>query len=196
MQSANSQRVKLNVIIIRVFICLILAAGSFFWSTSLIDSLYNYRSPLHNTPPSPGAALRSTDTPLVTQRIIFILVDGLREDTSLKPEVMPFLNELRQQGAWATMHSRIPSYSTPSYTTLLTGAWPDLSDGPAMNLEYDQIPTFTQDNLFSATSRVGLNTAVSALNWFEKLIPQSTITASYYTADTDQEADQEVVDAA
>jgi hypothetical protein len=196
MQSVNSQRVKLNVIIIRVFICLILAVGSFFWSTSLIDSLYNYRSPLHNTPPSPGAALRSIDSPPVTRRVIFILVDGLREDTSLKPEVMPFLNELRQQGAWATMHSRIPSFSTPSYTTLLTGAWPDLSDGPAMNLEYDQIPTFTQDNLFSATSRVGLNTAVSAINWFEKLIPQSTITASYYGADIDQEADQEVVDAA
>ena len=53
---------------------------------------------------------------------------------------MPFLNELRQQGASATMHSQPPSFSAPGYSVLLIGAWPDLSDGPAINPEYGELP--------------------------------------------------------
>jgi len=60
------------------------------------------------------------------------------------------------------MHSRPPSYSQPGYSTLLVGAWPDLNDGPAFNLEYEDIPTFTQDDLFTAAHRAGLKTAISA----------------------------------
>ncbi len=104
--------------------------------------------------------------------------------------------ELRQQGAWATMHSRPPSYSEPGYTVLLTGAWPDLSDGPPINLEYEEIPTFTQDDLFSAAHRAGLKTAISGYYWFEKLVPQEAVTASFYTPGEDQEADRQVVEAA
>lgn len=132
----------------------------------------------------------------MTRRIVFVLVDALREDTSLRPEMMPFLNELRLQGAWATMHSRPPSYSAPSYSVLFTGAWPDVSDGPALNLEYEEIPTWTQDNLATAIQRTGSRTAISAYYWFERLIPQDSVDASYYTAGEDEAADREVVDAA
>jgi hypothetical protein len=125
-----------------------------------------------------------------------VLVDALREDTSLDADVMPYLNELRQQAAWATMHSRPPSYSSPGYTVLFTGAWPDVSDGPALNLEYENIPTWTQDNLFSAAHRAGLKTAISAFNWFEKLVPQEAVDAGFFTAGEDQHADRQVVDAA
>ena len=157
-----------------------------------MDSLYAYRSPLHDRPPAPGQPLGEP----LARRVVFVLVDALREDTSLKPEVMPFLNELRQQGAWATMHSRPPSYSAPGYSVLFTGAWPDVSDGPAMNLDYDEIPTWTQDDLASAVHRTGLRVAISAFNWFERLIPQASVSASFYTAGEDQAADREVVDAA
>ena len=109
---------------------------------------------------------------------------------------MPFLNQLRQNAAWATMHSQTPSYSSPGYTVLLTGAWPQIHDGPALNLEYEEIPTWTQDNLFSAAHRAGLKTAISAFNWFEKLVPQNAVDASFYTAGEDQHADRQVVDAA
>ena len=109
---------------------------------------------------------------------------------------MPFLAELRARGASATMHSRPPSYSAPGYTVLFTGAWPDISDGPALNLEYDRYPAWTQDNLFSAAHRAGLSTAVSGYYWFEKLIPQEAVTASFYTAGEDAAADRAVVAAA
>lgn len=175
-----------------IVLCLLLAAGAFVWSTALIDSLFAYRSPLRNSPPAPGERM---DEPL-TRRVVFVLIDALREDTSLRRDVTPFLNELRDQGAWATMHSRPPSYSEPGYSVLLTGAWPDLSDGPAVNLDYEETPTWTQDNLFSAAHRAGLKTAASGYYWFEKLIPQSDVDASFYTAGEDQFADRAVVDAA
>jgi hypothetical protein len=79
---------------------------------------------------------------------------------------------------------------------LLIGAWPDVSDGPAMNLDYEEIPTWTQDDLVSTAHRAGLRTAVSGYNWFEKLIPQTSVDASFYTPGEDQVADREVVDAA
>lgn len=179
--------------IILVFLaCLALAAGSYFWANGMMDALYGYRSPLQHLPPAPGDPAGSP----VTNRVVFVLIDALRTDTAANPTVMPYLNELRSQGASATMHSRPPSFSEPGYSTLLTGAWPEINDGPALNLDYDQIPTWTQDNLFSAAHRAGLTTAVSGYYWFEKLIPQKDVTYSFYTSGEDRKADEDVLAAA
>ncbi len=172
--------------------CLAIAALAYLWATAMMDSLFAYRSPLATQPPEAGQPAN----PALTGRVVFVLVDALREDTSLKPNVMPFLAELRARGAWATMHSRPPSYSAPAYSVLGTGAWPDLSDGPALNLDYDEIPTWTQDNLFSTVQRAGLRVAVAGYYWFEKLIPQEAVAASFYTAGEDKIADEEVMAAA
>jgi predicted AlkP superfamily pyrophosphatase or phosphodiesterase len=181
-----------NLIIAGLILCLAFAAISYVWATALMDSLFAYRSPLKDSPPVAGSALGQP----ATRKVVLVLVDALRLDTSLLPEVMPTLNRLRQQGASAAMHSRAPSYSEPGYSTLLIGAWPGINDGPVANLEYGEIPTWTQDNLFSAASRAGLKTAVSGYYWFEKLIPQTTVNASFYTPGEDQVADREVADAA
>jgi hypothetical protein len=177
---------------IAILVYLLVAAGSYVWVNALLDSVYAYRSPLRAAPPAPGQPLGKP----AARQVLFVLIDALRDDTSHNAEVMPFLNDLRARGAWATMHSRPPSYSEPGYTVLLTGAWPDISDGPAVNLAYDLIPTWTQDNLFSAAHRAGFKTAVSGYNWFEKLIPQADVNASFYTPGEDQAADRAVVDAA
>jgi hypothetical protein len=178
-------------LIVSILACLILAGLSYFWATDLMDSLYAFRSPLHDNPPAAGKAF----APL-TRRVVLVLIDALRADTAANALVMPFLDELRQQGASATMHSQPPSYSAPGYSVLMTGAWPDLSDGPALNPDYPNIPTWTQDNLFSAAHRAGLKTAVSGYNFFEKLIPQDAVDASFYTAGEDRVADRAVLDAA
>ena len=183
---------RLPAFIAGIFIFIGLAVGGYFWATGLVDSIFAYRSPLKDTPPTPGQSLGAP----ATRRVVFVLIDALRYDTSLKGDLMPVLKGLREQGASAQMHSRPPSFSEPGYSVLLTGAWPDLSDGPAVNLDYADIPTFTQDNLFSEAQRSGLKTAVSGYNWFEKLIPQSAVTSSFYTPGEDQKADREVVDAA
>lgn len=191
-RKAHMTRKPTHPLIIGVIACLAIAALAYFWVNAKMDSLYAYRSPLAEKPPAPIAPAN----PALTGRVVFVLVDALRVDTALKPEMMPFLAELRAQGAWATMHSRPPSYSAPSYSVLFTGAWPDLSDGPAMNLAYAEIPTWTQDNLFSAAQRAGLKTAVSGYYWFEKLIPQKALSAGFYTPGEDAAADQAVMAAA
>ncbi len=172
--------------------CWVVAGMAYLWATGLIDSLYAYRSPLQAHAAVPGQPLGEP----VTGRLVFVLIDGLRLDTSMKRDVMPFLNDLRDSGAWGTMHSRPPSYSTPGYSVLFTGAWPEINDGPVMNMDYDEIPTWSQDNLVSAVSRSGLQVALSAYYWFEKLVPQEDVAASFYTPGEDQHADRDVVDAA
>ncbi len=186
-------RLSVNqTIIAGLVFCLVLAVAAYFLATAMLDSVYGYRSPLKDTPPRPGSVLGQP----ATRRVVFVLIDGLRYDTALRTEIMPNLDKLRQQGASATMHSRPPSYSQTGYTVLLTGAWPDLSDGPAINLDYAEIPTWTQDDLFSAAHRAGLSTAVSGYYWFEKLIPQESVSVHFYTPGDDKQADQEVMNAA
>lgn len=167
---------------------LFIAALAYFWSNALMDSLYAFRSPLREPLP-PGDPLPTR----LTSRLVFVLVDGLRLDTSLDPQVMPYLNDLRPRGASAVVHSRPPSYSTPGYGVLLIGAWPELNGGPVMNLPYEQTPTWLQDNLFTAAHRAGLRTAVAGLNWFERLIPQQAVSLSFYTPLEDRTADEQVL---
>ena len=169
-------------LILSIAACLIVAGIAYFWATSLMASLYDYRSPLKDMPPAPGESVGAPHT----RRVVMILIDALRYDTSTKADVMPFLHYLRAHGASAKMHSRTPSYSAPGYSVLLTGAWPDISDGPAMN----------PDNLFTAAQRANLKTAVSGYFWFQGLIPQDAVTSSFYTEGEDNAADREVVDAA
>ena len=172
--------------------CLVIAIVGYFWATAQIASVYAYRSPLRFNPPAPAAPLGNA----LTRRVVIVLIDALRYDTSTNASVMPFLNALRTHSASAKMHSLPPSYSEPGYTTILTGAWPEINDGPAVNLDYAAIPTFTQDDLFSAAHRLGLRTAISGYNWFEKLVPQSAVDSSFYTSGEDSAADQAVVKAA
>jgi hypothetical protein len=183
---------KLRAMIPAIIACLLIAGAAYLWTSRLMESLMTYRSPLHVTPPAPG---QPTDAPLA-RRLVIVLIDALRDDTSLRADVMPYLNELRSKGAWATMHSRSPSYSQPGFATLFTGAWPDISDSPALNADYAQIETWTQDDLFSAAHRAGLRTAISGYYWFEKLIPQGSVDASFYTSGEEGAADRAVVDAA
>lgn len=183
---------KIAPILIGVFICILVIGGSYTWATRLMDSVYEYRSPLHNSAPNRGDRIGSP----LTQSLVIVLIDGLNYETSIDAKTMPYLNQLRPRGATATMHSRPPSYSEAAYSILLTGAWSDLNDGPIINWDYADIPTLTQDNIFSDAHWVGMQTAISGFNWFEKLVPQGAVSAKYYTAGEDQVADREVVDAA
>lgn len=179
-------------LIARLIVIIALGVGAIFLALELMDNLYSYRSPLAEKPPVPG---RSFGEPFGEQ-VVFVLIDALRYDTSLKPEVMPTLNQLRNQGASARMHSQTPSYSSPGYGVLLTGAWPYLSDAPAFNLDYENIYPFTQDNVFSSAKRHGLRTAASGYYWFEQLIPKDALDIGYFTSEEDHQADRAVVDAA
>jgi len=174
--------------------CLVVAIGSYLWATTLMERAMDYRSPLAYQPPEPGAALEISP---LTRRVILVLVDALRYDTSRQTEVMPFLAQLRQQGASAMMTSRPPSFSAPSWTVILTGAWADINDGQPFNPPDDwHVRPFTQDDLFAAAERAGLKTAVAGYFWFEQMLAGRGVDAAFYTKEEDAAADRAVVDAA
>jgi predicted AlkP superfamily pyrophosphatase or phosphodiesterase len=171
----------------------LIAIGAYFWATGMIGSLMAYRSPLANTPPAPGEAVGQP----MTRKVVIVLMDALRLDTSENTAVMPFLSELRTQGSFATMTSRPPSFSAPGWGVLLTGAWPDLNDTDIFNPDDEySARVFTQDDIFAAADRSGLKTAVSGYSWFEQMLANSGVDDGFYTPEEDNAADREVVDAA
>ncbi|NTU75886.1 MAG: alkaline phosphatase family protein, partial [Anaerolineaceae bacterium] len=118
---------KFRTAFILVPIFLILSVISYLWADTITSSFNTYRSPLHGNPPAAGSPIGEP----ATRRVVFVIIDGLRLDTSEMVDVMPFLNQLRDQGASAASHSQPPSSSQPGYSTLMTGTWPELNDGPA-----------------------------------------------------------------
>jgi hypothetical protein len=187
------RRKPINWFLIGIIALPLVAAGAYFWATGMISSLMAYRSPLAQTPPAPGEALGAP----MTRKVVIVVMDALRLDTSENAAVMPFLNELRAQGASAVMTSRPPSFSAPAWGTILTGAWPDLNDTQVFNPpdEYSA-RAFTQDNIFAAAHRSGLKTAVSGYSWFEQMLANSSVDQVFSTTGEDNTADREVVDAA
>jgi hypothetical protein len=171
--------------------CIFVVTGALcaLWAYRLMQSMYAYRSPLHSAPPIAQEPLGNA----LSQRLVIVLVDGLREDTSRDAVLMPELAALRESGAWAVMHSRPPSFSQPGYSTLFVGAWPDLNDGPALNLDYDKIPVWTQDNLFTAVHRAGGRTAVAGSDTFERLIPAPDLNDTFFTAEANAAGDDLVM---
>lgn len=179
-------------IVLSVIVLASIAYGAYTWTNALLDSMFAYRSPLAASPPAPGAPLGQP----LTSRVVLVVVDALRDDTSRRPDVMPFLNQLRGQAAWATMHSQPPSWSEPGWTTICTGAWPEINDSPPINLEYDKLWPWTQDSIFAAAKRAGLGTAVSGYDWWEKFIAPDKRDAGFFTHGEADAADRDVLNAA
>jgi hypothetical protein len=188
------RRRNINWFLIGILGLPVLAIASYFWANGMISTLMAYRSPLANTPPAPGEALGAP----MTRKVVIVLIDALRYDTSMNASVMPYLNELRTEGAAvATMHSRPPSFSAPGWATLLTGAWPDINDSQVFNPpDAFTARAFTQDNIFAAAHHSGLMTAVSGYSWFKQMLTNSSVDAVFSTTGEDNAADREVVDTA
>jgi hypothetical protein len=178
--------------VLSVIALLSIAYGSFTWVNAIMDFLFAYRSPLAAAPPAPGAPLGQPQT----SRVVLVIVDALREDTSRKPDVMPFLVQLRRQGAWAAMRSQPPSFSQPAWTTIATGAWPEINDAAPINVDTDKIWPWTQDHIFAAAKRAGFKTAVSGYDWWKEYIPPAQRDAGFFTPGEDDAADRDVVNAA
>jgi len=100
---------------------------------------------------NPGART----TPPLVDRVVVVLVDGLAYHASRS---MPFLNELRRQGADADCRVGLPSLSLPGRAVLMTGAWQEIH-GQATNFNPRPVPV---EHLFQTARRKGLRTALSA----------------------------------
>jgi len=67
----------------------------------------------------------STTAPVLAQRVVLVIVDGMRDDVSRSE--MSVLTRLRTYGADITLTAPQPSLSYPNWTTILSGAPQDIS---------------------------------------------------------------------
>ncbi|HHW15206.1 MAG TPA: sulfatase-like hydrolase/transferase [Firmicutes bacterium] len=98
----------------------------------------------------------------MTGRVVLVVIDGLRDDTSHR---MPFLSSLRRQGAWTEVHTRVPSFSKPNYAVLLTGTWAEIH-GVTLNAHSGPVAT---DHLLHRLRAAGLRSAVIGDEWWGEL---------------------------
>jgi hypothetical protein len=63
-------------------------------------------------------------TPPLAERVVIVIIDGLRYDVSRD---LPFLNELRARGIDGRARAQYPTFSRPGYVNILTGVPPAFS---------------------------------------------------------------------
>lgn len=143
-----------------LLIVLALGMAACYVADSAWNSVVHYQTPYAgktNAATKPAGA-RSVE------RVILVIVDGLRLDTSRQ---LDFLNELRRMGADGTMMVVRPSLSNPSRATLATGATPEVH-GITTNFAKQGVPV---DSIFSLAKAAGLRTAATGEFWARSFKP-------------------------
>jgi len=164
--------------------CIVTAA--YIWVNTLVNSIYGYRTPLKGLPP-----LTEDMTSPLTSQVVLVLVDGLRYDTSLQ---MPYLNSLRQRGAFAKLISTPPSSYQSAWTALISGASPEINDAPFFAPDYELIRPITVDHIFAALDRAGLTSGIAGFYWWDRLVPQDLLYTRYYVTTEGNAADKLVIE--
>lgn len=119
---------------IAVVVCLGAAYAAYLLAGYSWDQVVSYRSPYVDTQPaeardeSPEAGLMPSDEPsgtaAVRTRVVLVICDGLTLEVSRS---MNRLELLRQHGTDMVATTPQPSLSYPTWTTILSGAPPDIS---------------------------------------------------------------------
>ncbi|MGB9723831.1 MAG: alkaline phosphatase family protein [Chloroflexia bacterium] len=133
-----------------------LGIGAYQLANFSFDTFMEYPGPALGKPP-----VGRPTTP-ISRRVVVVVVDGLREDTSRQ---MPTFQRLREQGADLPSLTQVPSLSLPGYTVLGTGAYPDFS-GVTTNWYQGAVRV---DSLFARAREAGLPTALSTMGGWDEL---------------------------
>lgn len=138
----------------------------------------DYRSPyLFEVKPGP-------ETPPLTDEVVVVVVDGLREDVA---RTLPTFRSVAEEGSWLTARTSQPSLSLPGWTLLTSGAPPEFSgvttnwyDGPVR-----------VDSLFTSAERAGITTSIVGHSAWEQLYGQ-VVTEGWFGGKDDATSDKEV----
>ena len=98
----------------------------------------------------------------LTDRVVLVLIDGLRVD---RAQEMPTLRRLMEEGAYRIAVTGEPSLSYPSWTVVATGTYQEIS-GVITNWYEGQVKV---DNVFAAAQRAGLRTVLVGSPGWEML---------------------------
>ncbi|RLQ96497.1 alkaline phosphatase family protein [Falsibacillus albus] len=99
------------------------------------------------------------------QKLIFIMIDGLRYDTAVKN--MGYLHHLVEKGQASRYKviSEVPSMSRPLYEVLLTGT-PPHQNGITSN---HVVQLSKEESIFHLTKKNGLSNATASYHWVSEL---------------------------
>ena len=114
------------------------------------------------TKPASKPSTRLSRPTQLSQKVVVVVVDGLSLEASRK---MPFLNQLRKQGADLVAETETPSFSRVGYSVLSTGAKPEVT-GVSSNSSYGIQPP---DSIFLQAKRMGYKTALIGYDWWLEL---------------------------
>lgn len=160
---------KLSRTVLVPLILIPLAAVSLYLLLGLQTSLDAYRPSGDIAPTRSATAVLPAGVSRASSGVVLVVVDGLRDDTSQR---MPYLNQLRQSGAYGAMKSGEPSFSKPSYTVLSSGAWQEVT-GIVLNSSAGPTPV---DTVFRSAKRSGLKVAMDGHVWWEETNGPSAFT--------------------
>ncbi|RME46001.1 MAG: hypothetical protein D6791_09365, partial [Chloroflexi bacterium] len=105
-------------LVIVVAVLVILSLGAREGLQRFVNSFANYR------PPAMPQLEAGNGTTPIAERAVLIIVSGLRDDAASE---MPTLQALRRQGSQVEVRVPWPSSPQDAWTTLLSGATPELS---------------------------------------------------------------------
>lgn len=151
-----SLRAALSALGLPIALVLVGLGAALLAYTSL-SSFVNYAPPVAGLPAARSAARQSDG-------VVLVVVDGLRYDASLQ---MPYLNQLRGQGAEYISEVTPPSLSLPAWTTLVTGASPEAS---GVTTNWHQGPVRVE-SLFNGVRRSGGKSGVVGSATWSELFP-------------------------
>lgn len=163
------------VLVLTVAACAALGYAAYTLAGFSWDAVVWYRSPYvpsDTKTPEPGSALAS--------QTVLVIIDGLRDDTSRE---MPTLDRLRSYGADLQLTAPQPSLSYPNWTTILSGAPPEVS-GVVTNWHEGKAPVET---LFDTAKRAGVKTVFVGPEDFQQLYDVKSKTVATYMKKWDDE---------
>ena len=125
------------MLVLGVVACVAVASAAYLLAGYAWNQLVEYQSPYVRRSdvatatsaavwiPAELRPVYRASSPVMAERVVLVIIDGLREDASRSE--MKTLNLLRSYGADVTLTVPQPSLSYPNWTTILTGAPQEIS---------------------------------------------------------------------
>lgn len=105
------------MLVVPLLVAALVAFGAYRLAARAWDGVVSYRSPY-----AAAHLPESTAAPRVADRVVLVVIDGLRKDAA---EEMSSLTALQRYGAGFTLQAPQPSLSYPNWTTILSGTSQD-----------------------------------------------------------------------
>ena len=185
---------RIIVALIIVSVLLVGIGVAAYWGADrLLASAYAARPSPVAPDPDLGELPTGEGGPPLADRLVVILVDGLRGDALA---AMPYSDELWARGVSAVLRLSPPVYADASWRTLLTGASAELLGLPLLPDARVVGPSLAAGSLLSVNIAAGRGCALALHASWQRLTPDEWCSARLFVPGDDAVADQQVADGA